>query len=362
MVPQPAGRPYADRVTEQPRTPVTIYDVAKAAGVAPSTVSRTFARPGRVNADTAARIREVAEQLGYRANPIGQALATSQTKLLGLMVSDVANPFYSQLIRGAQLAATEAGYEILLADCRESGTRERAALERLVPVVEGFVIGSSRMSDSALRNIAKQRPMVVLNRALPDVPSVVSDNPGGVRAAIKLLVELGHESVSYVAGPEASWADGMRFRALRDQGLKAGLGVQKVGPVLPTFEGGLAASRILLQRLPTAVIAYNDLIAIGVMHGFLREGVTVPDQVSIIGFDDLLISRLVMPSLTTVAAPMRQMGATAVNNVVALIRGARHRTEEPLVMSVELKVRGSTGRRRSGRVGARPASAAVGGG
>lgn len=341
-------------MTEQSHTPVTIYDVAKAAGVAPSTVSRTFARPGRVNADTAARIRQVAEELGYRANPIGQALATSQTKLLGLMVSDVANPFYSQLIRGAQLAATEAGYEILLADCRESGTRERTALERLVPVVEGFVIGSSRMSDSALRNIAKQRPMVVLNRALLDVPSVVTDNADGIRAAVELLRSLGHDSVVYVAGPEASWPDGVRFRALRDLGAKAGLNTHKIGPFLPTFDGGLAAARTLLEKPPTAVLAYNDLMAIGVMHGFLREGIAVPEQVSIIGFDDILISRLMIPTLTTVAAPMKQMGVTAVKNVVAIIHGAKHRSTEPLVMPVQLKVRGSTAQRRRKRVSTTP--------
>jgi len=337
-------------VTEQPPSQVTIYDVAKAAGVAPSTVSRTFARPGRVNADTAARIRQVAEELGYRANPIGQALATSQTKLLGLMVSDVANPFYSQLIRGAQLAATEAGYELLLADCRESGTRERTALERLIPVVEGFVIGSSRMSDSALRNIAKQRPMVVLNRALLDVPSVVTDNASGIRAAVNLLRETGHDSVVYVAGPEASWPDGVRFRALRDLGTKAGMNTHKIGPFLPTFEGGLAAARTLLEKPPTAVIAYNDLMAIGVMHGFLREGIAVPEQVSVVGFDDILISRLTIPTLTTVAAPMKQMGVTAVKNVVAIINGAKPRSTEPMVMPVQLKVRGSTGQRRRKRV------------
>lgn len=337
-------------MSEQPRTPVTIYDVAKVAGVAPSTVSRTFARPGRVNADTAARIREVAEQLGYRANPVARAPVTSQTRLLGLMVSDVANPFYSQLIRGAQVAATQTGYEILLADSRESAARERATLERLIPVVEAFVIGSSRMSDSALRTIAKQRPMVVLNRALLDVPSVVTDNVGGAHAAIELLRDLGHDAATYVAGPEASWADGVRFRALRDLGAKAGLAISRIGPYLPTFEGGLAAAQTLLVKPPTAVIGYNDLIAVGVMHGLLREGVPVPEQVSVIGFDDILISRITLPTLTTVAAPMRQMGTTAVKNVVALINGAKHRGNEPLVVPVQLKVRGSTGQRRRKRV------------
>ncbi len=335
-------------MTENSPQPVTIYDVAKAAGVAPSTVSRTFARPGRVKAETAARVRAAAEQLGYRANPIGHALSVTQTRLLGIMVSDVANPFHATLIRGAQLAASAAGYELLLLDCRESGVRERTALERLVPVVDGFVIASSRMPDSALRTIAKQRPTVVLNRQMRDVSCLVSDTVTGTRAALGLLAELGHESVVYVSGPEASWAEGVRYRTVRDHGNALGLHTQKIGPFLPVFDGGLAAARVLLQKPPTAVIAYNDLMAIGVMNGFIRAGVHVPDQVSIIGFDDILMSRLTLPTLTTVAAPIRRMGKAAVNNVVAMINGAKRQSPDALVMPVNLMVRGSTGPR--GRV------------
>ncbi len=337
-------------VTEQPHLVVTIYDVAKAAGVAPSTVSRTFARPGRVNAETAERIRQVAEHLGYRSTSMRHALSMFSTRLLGLMVSDVANPFYAQLIRGAQVAATEAGYEILLADSRESGARERAALERLVPAVEGFVIGSSRLSDAGLLSIAKQRPMVVVNRELRGVPSVVTDNVTGTRAAVDLLHELGHESVVYVAGPEASWADGVRLRSLREHAATLGLHTQKIGPFLPTFEGGLSAAQSMTERPPTAVVVYNDLMAIGVMHGFLRAGLCIPEDVSVIGFDDILISRLFIPQLTTVAAPTRQIGVTAVHNVIAIMRGAKPGGGEALVMPVELKVRGSTGQRRRTRV------------
>lgn len=281
---------------------------------------------------------------------MGQALATSNTRLLALMISDVANPFYAQLIRGAQVAATEAGYEILLADSRESGTRERGALERLVPVVEGFLIGTSRLPDAGLRAIAKQRPMVVLNRELRGVPSVITDNARGTTAAVDHLVELGHESVIYVAGPEASWADGVRFRSLRDHGAAVGLHSHKLGPFMPTFEGGLAASQAILEKRPTAVIAYNDLMAVGVMHGLMREGLKIPDDVSVIGFDDILISRLFIPALTTVAAPVRQMGITAVNNVIAVIRGARPNSNDALLMPAQLKVRASTGQRRRKRV------------
>ncbi len=333
-------------MTEQSaHPPVTIYDVAKAAGVAPSTVSRTFARPGRVNADTAARVRAAAEQLGYRANPIGHA-AGSRTRMLGVMVSDVANPFHAALIRGAQLSANAAGYELLLLDCRESGVRERTALERVVPVVEGFVIASSRMPDSALRSIAKQRPTVVLNRQMSDVACLVSDNVSGARAALDLLAEQGHESVVYLSGPEASWAEGVRFRTVRDHGTALGIHTHKIGPYLPVFEGGLTAARVLLEKPPTAVIAYNDLMAIGVMNGFIRGGLQVPEQVSIIGFDDILMARLTLPTLTTVAAPIRQMGQTAVSNVVAMINGAKRQSLEALVLPVTLKTRGSTAARR----------------
>lgn len=337
-------------MTEHKRHPVTIYDVAKAAGVAPSTVSRTFARPGRVNAETAERIRQIAEKLGYRTNPVGQAPSTNRTHLLGLMVADVANPFHAQLTRGAQVAATEAGYELLLADSRESGVRERAALERLVPVVEGFIIGVSRLPDAALRTIAKQRPMVVLNRELRGVPSLVMDNAAGIRAAIDHLAQLGHESITYAAGPEASFADGVRFRALRDHGASIGIHTHKIGPFLPTFEGGLMAAEAMRERPPTAVIAYNDLMAVGVLHGLARAGLRVPEQVSVVGFDDILISRLCSPTLTTVFSPSRQMGITAVGNIVAMIKGAKPAASEALVMPVQLKVRESTGQRRRKRV------------
>jgi len=337
-------------MTEQPRNPVTIYDIAKAVGVAPSTVSRTFARPGRVNAETAERIRQVAQELGYRTATAGQAQASSHTHLLALMVADLANPYHATLTRGAQVAATAAGYELLLADSRESGPRERAALERLVPVVEGFVIGTSRLPDATLRTIAKQRPTVVLNRELRGVPSVITDNAGGMRAALDLLAGLGHDSVTYVAGPQASWVDGVRFRSLRDHAAAIGLTTHKIGPFVPTFEGGMMAAEQLRDRLPTAVVAYNDLVAIGLMHAFIRAGIAIPDQVSVVGFDDILISRVFLPTLTTVSAPVRQMGMTAVNNVLAIINGARPTGGEALLLPTQLKVRGSTGQRRRKRV------------
>lgn len=334
--------PAQEPVARARRSAPTIYDVARVAGVAPSTVSRTFARPGRVNADTAARIRAVAAELGYRANPLARALSTSKTRMIALVISDVTNPFYSELIRGAQIAAAEADYTVLLADARESDLVERESLERALPAIEGIVIGSSRMSDSSLRMIAKQKPMIVLNRDLVGVPSVVTDNPRGMRRAIEHLGELGHTHITYVAGPESSWADGMRWRALREAGHELVLHTRRVGPFPPTVEGGARAAAAVVDALPTAVIAYNDLMAIGLMRDSAARGIAVPDQISVIGVDDIFAARLVTPPLTTVAAPLRALGTTAVRNLLAILRGAQARSSEAFVLPTRLVVRGST--------------------
>ena len=328
----------------------TIYDVARAAGVAASTVSRALARPGRVSAATAAKVRAVAQELGYRTEAIAGAQVPDRTRILGLLVSDLANPFYVEIIRGAERAADSFGYTILVADARESGTLEREALERAIPVAEGIVIGSSRMPDSALRMIAKQRPMVVLNREMPDIPSVITDNQRGMTMALQHLADLGHQKVTYVAGPESSWTDGARWRALHDRACEIGMSCQRLGPYTPTFEGGMAAGQLFLQQPTSAVIAYNDLLAIGVVHSLRRAGLQSPRDVSVIGFDDILPARLVTPALTTVAAPLRHMGETGVRNLLAVLGGAQHRNPRAFVLPVRLLVRGSTGQRSRKRI------------
>ena len=165
----------------QPVGAPTIYDVARECGVAPSTVSRAFSHPGRVNAATTERICAVAERLGYRTNQLARALPTAKTALIALVVPDVTNPVYFPVIRGAQAAATRAGFTMLLADTQESGRTEREAIDRALPIVEGVVLGGSRLPELAIRTLAQQVPMVVLNRVVAGVPCVVTDNPRGIR-------------------------------------------------------------------------------------------------------------------------------------------------------------------------------------
>ncbi|WP_194420601.1 LacI family DNA-binding transcriptional regulator [Microbacterium abyssi] len=294
----------------------TIYDVAAAAGVAPSTVSRAFSRPGRVNAETAERIRQVAAQMGYRTNPLARALPTGKTSLLAIIVADVTNPFFFELLRGAEDTATKAGYTLLVADVQESVEAERQALDRVLPMVEGVMLATSRMSDSSIRVAAKQRPTVVLNRSMSDIASVATDNARGMRRAVEHLGALGHTGITYIAGPDASWANGVRWQALREACHELGLRARRIGPFSPTQAGGLSAAGELTATPSTAVVAYNDLLAIGLMRGLQSLGVRIPEDVSVVGFDNIFGADFCTPQLTTVAAPLRQLGAVAVQTLL----------------------------------------------
>lgn len=330
--------------TPRPSGP-TIYDVAKACGVAPSTVSRAFSRPGRVNAETAERIRKVAAELGYRTNPLARALPTGKTSLLALVVADVTNPFFFEIIRGAEGVARKAGYTMLVADVEESMETERETLDRVIPLVEGIVLATSRLSDSSIRVAAKQRPTVVLNRVMTDIPSVVTDNARGMRRAVEHLADLGHTTITYVAGPEASWVDGMRWRSLRDTTDELELRARRVGPFPPTVAGGLAAAHVFGENPTSAVIVYNDLMAIGMMRGLTETGTRIPEDVSVVGFDNIFGSDFCTPPLTTVAAPLRNLGAFAIKTMLGQLTVNAPRGLRPALLPSQLLVRGSTGRK-----------------
>ena len=344
----------ADKSTK--RSAPTIYDVAAAAQVAPSTVSRAFSRPDRVNAETAARIRAVAEELGYRTNPLARALPTGRTSMIALASSDITNPYYSEIIRGGQSAATERGYTTLLVDAQESASIEREGLDRALPTVDGLVLASTRMSDNAIRMLAKQRPLIAVNRDITDVPHVVTDHPMSVRQAVDHLIDLGHRQITYLSGPEAAWVNGMRWRALRTYADGLGVHVRRLGPYPPTAAGGVRAAEDFRDHRTSAVIAYNDLLAIGFMRRLSAFGARLPQDVSVIGFDNIFVSALTSPGLTTVAPPLRTLGSMAVHNLLALIGGADPTHVRPLALPTRLHVRESTcpppARRRSWRRGA----------
>ncbi|WP_432560609.1 LacI family DNA-binding transcriptional regulator [Granulicoccus sp. GXG6511] len=321
---------------------VTIYDVAEVAGVSASTVSRVFSRPGRVSARMAQHVREVAERLGYHAELPMPALRRD-SHLIALAVSDITNPAYSGIIRGVQAAAAERGHALILLDTQESAELEKEQLTQLLPSLGGVVLASPRVSDQQLRMLAKQVPLVLINRAAIGLAGVVPDNGRGVRRAVEHLASFGHTCIAYLAGPEDSWTDGIRWRAMREAALELELTVVRVASRAPTVSGGQAASEDVLNSRATAVIAFNDLMAIGLMHAYGAAGIRVPDRLSVVGFDNTMAAGLVTPALTTVGAPMLQLGGIAASNVIALAAGARWQHDGPITVPMRLVVRDSTG-------------------
>ncbi|MFP5416314.1 MAG: LacI family DNA-binding transcriptional regulator [Actinomycetes bacterium] len=321
----------------------TIYDVARVAGVSPSTVSRAFSRPGRVSAQTAERIRQVAEELGYRSREVARASAKSTTKVLGLAVADITNPFNFRVIRGCQAAAAEAGFVVTLNDSQESEVLEREMLRRSLPLLDGLIIASSRLSDTELRTVAKSLPVVILNRRVSGLHCIVPDMAHGIRKAAEHLIALGHRNITYLAGPEASWADGMRWRALRDSAKELGFTEHRVGPFAPTLQGGRGAAEVIAARRLKAVVCFNDLMAIGLIQGLSERGIKVPDNVSVIGFDNIFASALITPGLTTIAAPLTMLGDSAVRHIVSTLTGHKSADASPVLVPVRLIVRHSTG-------------------
>lgn len=325
------------------RKRVTIYDIAEAAGVAPSTVSRTFARPGRVNAETAERIRQVAEELGYRNNPLPATQVGVATNTLGFVVADVANPVFAHIMKGFQLEAMVHGYSVLLIDSQEDPKVERAEVQRLAPLVDGLALGASRLSDSAIMQIVKLRPVVSVNRVIAGLPSVIADTERGMRRTIEHLAMLGHTRFSYLSGPPASWADGMRWRALSDAGHELGLVVRRINPHAPSLDGGVAASVEWMDNPTTAVVAYNDMMAIGFMKACQRVGIRIPQDVSVIGVDNSISSVLTTPTLASVAPSTSLIGVRAARALISQLTHRSAPSAETIVVPMQLHARDSIG-------------------
>ncbi len=325
------------------RKRVTIYDIAREAGVAPSTVSRTFSRPGRVNAETAEHVRATAKRLGYREKPVPQRPAEELRHALGFVVADVANPVFAHIMKGFQLEAAEHGYSVLLIDTREDPLVERAEIDRLAPLVDGLVLGASRLSDQAIMQVVKVRPVVSVNRIIAGLPSIIADTARGMRGLVEHLASLGHTRLTYLAGPPASWADGMRWRAVQESCQALGLVCRRTHPQAPSLDGGVAAAHDWMDSRTSAVVAYNDMMAIGFMKACQHAGLRVPQDVSVAGVDNSISSVLTTPTLTTVAPSTSLIGARAARALITQLRHRSTPSAETIVVPMELHVRDSVG-------------------
>jgi len=321
----------------------TIYDIARIAGVSPSTVSRALNKPGRLNAKTEKRILEAARELNYQANPMARALPTGRTQTLGIAVADITNPMIFDVVRGAGHEATLSDYTLVLVESEESPGRELRAVESLLHTVDGIILATSRLTDDEITGIALRKPVAVLNREVPGVPSIVADVDRGVAEAVRHLVHLGHRSVLFAPGPENSWMSKHRWRSVRERCEWSHVAVDTLSASVPTIDGGRGIAPAVRAHGATAVIAYNDLMAIGLTQELLEGGVAVPDQVSVIGFDDIFGSDFAAPPLTTIKSPLREEGALAVRRILGELNET---TVVPDLggLATSLVVRRSTGR------------------
>jgi LacI family transcriptional regulator len=340
----------------------TITDVARRANVSTATVSRVLSGGGAARDETRERVLAAARELGYRPSGVARSLRQRATRTLGLIVTDIENPFFPELVRTVEDAAREQGYAILLCNASDDPEREAGYLDLLVDRwVDGVVIAASNLG---VRHrewlLAAPLPIVLVNsvdRAI-DLPTIASDSVLGGRLAAEHLVALGHRRFGIVtAGPRNLDApDRLRGAqsALREAGIPSS--DAHVAIEEPTVAGGQRAAAAMLAGDPavTALVAYNDLMAIGAMRAVRASERRVPDDISVVGFDDVDLAAFVDPPLTTIAQSTAEMGRWAVDELTRRLgrpaagAGSNGRGDDPepaahVILPVRLVVRGSTG-------------------
>jgi LacI family transcriptional regulator len=342
----------------------TIADVARRAGVSTATVSRVLSGVGPARPETQARVQAAARDLGFRPSDVARSLKRRSTLTLGLIVTDIENPYFPQLVKAVEDAAIAEGYAILLCNADDDPEREATYLDFLVDRrVDGLIVAASTIGSSQGAWLAAAPlPTVLVNTAAPGdpLPTVVSDNRGGGRAAADHLLALGHRRFGYLMPPPRNLDAPERLAGVRDALAAAGIGRDDlaIADGAPTVTGGESAMASLLETRPqpTAVVAYNDLMAIGAMRAIRRAGLAVPRDVSLVGFDDVAFAAYVEPALTTLRQETAEMGRWAVATLTERIKagngeraaGDGDGTTARRVVPVHLVVRASTGPPPSG--------------
>lgn len=328
----------------------TIYDVARVAGVSISTVSHVLNRTRRVSAPTEQRVRAAVAQLDYRPNSLARALVRQETKSIALIVPDNVNPFYAELARSIENAGFAAGYSVLLCNTDYNLTRESAYVDMLLSKqVDGVIYMSVDFADSRLRLLHEAGiAVVVFDGLLDGLDAVLLDNYAGARLAVEHLIELGHRRIACITGPSATRrGSATRVRAyretLREYTLPHDPQLEVKGDW--SYRSGQAAADALLKlpAPPTAIFSCNDSMAIGALAALHAHGIAVPDQVSVIGYDNIALSAYVTPPLTTMATPIVLAGHTLTQLLLDRIGGQPTTPPQRLTLTGSLCVRGSTG-------------------
>jgi len=321
---------------------VTILDVAARAGVHPATVSRTISRPDRVAAGTRARVEAVIAELGYVPNRAARGLITGRTGNVAVIVPDITNPYFSTMVRAAEESARTSDRQVILVDTGERPEVEVAAARDLARQVDCFIVASSRRLHRSLDALGG-KPTVFVNRPVPGYPSVLLRTADAMRAGLEHLAALGHARIGFLSGPSRSWAASERNAAVRAGARRVDADVIELGRGEPTFEAGREFAGSIAASDVTAVVAFNDQMAFGVLNGLLERGVEVPGRISILGCDDVPMAGMVSPALTTLHMPTVEAGRAAIE----LLEGDGGTATETVELHAHLVVRASAARPRT---------------
>ncbi len=343
--------------------PVTLRDVAVRAGVHPATASRALNPETRilVSEDTARRVLDAAAALGYHPNPVARSLRTRRSHTVGVLIPDLNNPLFPPIVRGLEDRLAAAGYVALIGNTDSDDERERLVFEQMrARHVDGLVLATARLHHPLLAEASRaDLPVVLINRLAQDYsfPSVSVDNERGVRMAVAHLSALGHRRIAHIAGPQEMSTGLSRYRGFVTAMESGGL---QVDPDLIVFakaftvEEGLRCSRLLLDRVAgragragppgcTAIAAGNDMLAVGCYAALDDAGLSCPEDISVVGFNDMPFIDRLRPPLTTIRFPHYQVGTEAAQ--LLLERIAEHAGPvKILYLAPELVIRGSTAR------------------
>lgn len=339
--PQAAGR----------RERIDIRMVAQHAGVSVATVSRVVNRIPSVDVKLAKKVRASVKKLGYFPNTQARALVSGRSNLIGVIISDITNPFFPELIQSFEELAIKADYEILLGSTAYDPERMEVVIQRMLQRnVDGVAVMTFGIEAPLIKRLAAEGiPLVFMDTAPPEpgMSAIVVDYATGIGEAVQHLAALGHRRIAFIAGPHS-----LHSATLRRKGFLSAL--DTIGLASPpgyifegdhTLEGGIRATEALLQlhNVPTAIVCSNDMTAIGVLHATARARLRVPEDISIIGFDDIHIARYTVPTLTTVQMSCSSIAATAFNALRAYIEQDATKWQASYPLETHLNIRQSTG-------------------
>jgi DNA-binding LacI/PurR family transcriptional regulator len=329
---------------------VTIYDIAEAAGVSIATVSKVINNRGRVGEKTRERVLRVIQEMNYSPNRIASALGGKSMCTLGLLIPDISNPFYSEIVRGAEDCGRKWGYNVLICNTDNNTRREMDYLLALRQKrVDGVILATASSSDTRREDLESLGiPIAFISREIPGFESirVIVDNFRGGYLATRHLIDLGHQNIALFTEPLNIMTSSERLRGYVEALQEAGIPYRPewVRPGSFGIESGYRLAQELLREsrdpIPTAVFAANDQLAIGAIQAFKEAGRLVPEDVSVVGFDNSMLCTIVDPPLTTVAQPMYEMGKTVVDRLIEAIQKGRNGSER-IVLEPKLVVRRS---------------------